>query len=51
MISIALPHKDLPYYEDFLEEDKEWEDLSKLREIFMNRNRSDSKYPRLYGTG
>jgi len=31
---------------------KEWgSNFSKLREIFIDRNRSDSKYSRLYGTG
>jgi len=27
------------------------ENLSKLREIFMDRNQLDSKYPRLYRMG
>jgi len=34
MVSIILPHKDLPYFEDFLEEDKESQGSLKVTRNF-----------------
>jgi len=50
MVSIALLHKDFPYYEDFLGEDKEWGKFFESYKMSMDKNRLDSKYPRLYKT-
>jgi len=44
MVSVALPHKDLPYYKDFLGgEDKEWRTFGsyeKLSWIKIDRTRN-----------
>jgi len=33
MVSVALPHKDLPYYKDFLEENKKWRTFGSYEEL------------------